>query len=175
MSTTASNPPVNPLARHFERFGGTALGRWAFSQAVVTRAPFFGSISPRIERLEPGYARLSMKNRRSVHNHIGTVHAIAMCNMAELVMGTCVEASLDPALRWIPVGMEVEYLKRATTDLVAECRLENWQAWEVGNVTVPVSITNTHGDVVCAARIRLRLSPKPPKGAHKSSSSKGAA
>ena len=38
MSTTASNPPVNPLARHFERFGGTALGRWAFSQAVVTRA-----------------------------------------------------------------------------------------------------------------------------------------
>jgi acyl-coenzyme A thioesterase PaaI-like protein len=110
-----------------------------------------------------------MKKRRAVHNHIGTVHAIAMCNMAELVMGVCVEASLNPELRWIPVGMEVDYLKRAMTDLVAECRLENWQDWDVGDIVAPVSITDTNGVVVCAARIRLRLSKKPEKVAGKAS------
>ena len=163
MNTTA-NGPLNSLANYFARVGGTSVGRWAFSQAVIARAPYFGSIAPRIEQLEPGYARVSMKKRRGVQNHIGTVHAIAMCNMAELAMGTCVEASLHPSLRWIPAGMEVDYLKRATTDLVAECRLEDWQRWEVGDVVVPVSITDTHGTVVCAARIRLRISKKPQQG-----------
>ncbi|MCA9577326.1 MAG: DUF4442 domain-containing protein [Myxococcales bacterium] len=163
MSPSAAKP--NALAKRFATFSGTALGRWAFSQAVVQAAPYFASIAPRFERLEPGYARVLMKNRRAVHNHIGTVHAIAMCNAAELVMGTCMEASLDPSLRWIPVGMEVDYLKRAMTDLVAECRIEDYGSFAPGDVTVPVTLTDTHGDVVCAARIRVRLSPKPPKGA----------
>jgi acyl-coenzyme A thioesterase PaaI-like protein len=154
----------NAIARQFATFGGTALGRWAFSQAVVNAAPFFGSIAPRFEELEPGYVRVAMKNRRGVHNHIGSVHAIAMCNAAELVMGTCMEASLSPTLRWIPVGMDVDYIKRATTDLIAECRLADWEAFEPGDITVPVTLTDTHGDVVCAARIRVRLSKKPPKG-----------
>jgi hypothetical protein len=58
-----------------------------------------------------------MKKRRSVQNHIQTVHAIAMCKAAELAGGTCLDVSLTSSMRWIPVGMEVQYLTMAKTDL----------------------------------------------------------
>jgi len=54
-----------------------------------------------------------------VLNHIGTVHAIAMCNMAELAGGTMTEVTVPATHRWIPKGMTVEYLKKAETDLIA--------------------------------------------------------
>ena len=53
-----------------------------------------------------------MKKRRAVTNHLKTVHAIAMCNMAELAGGLMTEVSLPQGKRWIPSGMTVKYLKR---------------------------------------------------------------
>ena len=60
-----------------------------------------------------------MQKHRAVLNHLGTVHAIAMCNMAELAGGTMTDATVPKTHRWIPKGMQVEYVKKATTDLVA--------------------------------------------------------
>ena len=61
----------------YGRLGGSAPGRWLFTRAVCWTAPYFGSIRPMFEVLEPGYCKVSMRKRRSVTNHIGTVHAIA--------------------------------------------------------------------------------------------------
>jgi acyl-coenzyme A thioesterase PaaI-like protein len=60
-----------------------------------------------------------IKKRRAVLNHIGTVHAIAMCNMAEITGGTMTDVTIPATHRWIPKGMTVEYLKKAETDLRA--------------------------------------------------------
>ena len=49
-----------------------------------------------------------------MHNHIGTVHAIALCNLAELSAGVMTDATIPASMRWIPKGMTVEYLKKAT-------------------------------------------------------------
>lgn len=87
------------------------LGKWLFAQAICWKAPYFRTIAPRFEELKPGYARVSLKKRRAVENHIGTVHAIAACNLAELGAGTMMEASLPPTMRWLPKGMNVQYLK----------------------------------------------------------------
>ena len=38
-------------------------------------------------RLRPDYAELVVRKRRRVHNHIGTVHVIAICNGLEAAMG----------------------------------------------------------------------------------------
>ncbi|HEX4857605.1 MAG TPA: hotdog fold domain-containing protein, partial [Usitatibacteraceae bacterium] len=95
------------------------LGKWLFSRAVCAKAPYFATIRPRFEVLEPGRAVVSMKKRRAVENHIGTVHAIACCNLAEIAAGTMMEASLPKSMRWLPRGMQVEYRKKAETDLSA--------------------------------------------------------
>lgn len=64
------------------------------SQLVCWKAPYFASISPRIETLEPGRGVATIRHRRKVTNHIGTVHAIAPCNLAEFVGGlACTSAS----------------------------------------------------------------------------------
>lgn len=89
-------------------------GKWTFSKMLCLKAPYFSSISPLFERLKPEYCEIKMKKHRAVLNHLGTVHAIAMCNMAELAGGTMTDATVPATHRWIPKGMQVEYLKKPT-------------------------------------------------------------
>ncbi len=139
------------------------LGKRVFSQLVAYQAPYFGTISPVFEKLEPGLVEVSMKNRRAVHNHLGTVHAIAMCNLCEAAMGTLVEATLPKSLRWIPRGMTTRYLKKAETDLVARCRMDIPASDFSGDLTIPVQVFDAHGQVVMEADITVYISLKKPK------------
>src|SRR4051812_22626770 len=101
----------------WRRLSAMPGGKWIFSRLVCWRAPYFASIHPRFEELRSGYCEVHIKKRRAVLNHIGTVHAIAICNMAELAAGTMMEVTLPASQRWIPKGMTTEYLKKAETNL----------------------------------------------------------
>ena len=101
---------------------------------------------------------MRLANRRRVRNHIGTVHAIAMCNACELAAGMAIEASLPEGLRWIPRGMVVRYLKKAETDLVASARVEGIAP---GDVLVPVRVRDARGEVVMEADITMYVSALP--------------
>ena len=110
---------ANQTLELWNRLARLPAGKSLFSRLVCFRAPYFGSIRPRFVRLEPGLAEVRMEKRRAVQNHIGTVHAIAMCNMAELAGGTMTEVTVAPSQRWIPRGMTVRYLKKAGSNLRA--------------------------------------------------------
>jgi acyl-coenzyme A thioesterase PaaI-like protein len=69
-------------------------GRWLFSKLVSWRAPYFASIGGVFESLRSGFVEVRLKKRRKVHNHIGTLHALAIGNLCELAAGTLIEASL---------------------------------------------------------------------------------
>ncbi|MEO0778892.1 MAG: hotdog fold domain-containing protein [Bacteroidota bacterium] len=156
---------MNPLIRQFNRLQKRPFGSWLFSWAIGRRAPYFRSIRPRVEALREGYGRVWMKNRRSVHNHLGTVHAIASCNLAEITAGLTIEASLPRHLRWIPIKMEVEYLKKATTDLYAICEIDpvDWEQTPV--LPLLVSIRNQDEAEVVRATISMKISAKKNKKA----------
>ena len=53
------------------------LGNRIFSIAFSQKAPYFASIRPRFTVVGPDHVELVIPKRRGVHNHIGTVHAIA--------------------------------------------------------------------------------------------------
>ena len=103
----------------FQRLGGTAAGRWLFSRLICRQAPYFATIAPLIDELAPGRCVVRLRDRRRVHNHIGTVHAIALCNAAELAGGLATDATIAATQRWIPKGMNVHYLRKATGTLTA--------------------------------------------------------
>ncbi|HQW76409.1 MAG: DUF4442 domain-containing protein [Xanthomonadales bacterium] len=107
----------------FDKLGGSGLGRWLYSRIICWRAPYFGSIAPSIEALEAGRCVVRLRQRRSIQNHIGSVHAIAMCNAAELAGGMATEVTIPASMRWIPKGMSVRYLKKALGVLHATARV----------------------------------------------------
>lgn len=144
------------------RLSAWPAGQWLFSRLVCARAPYFRTIAPRITRLEPGLCEGDFRDRRAVRNHIGTVHAIALCNLAELVTGLMVDASTPAGMRWIPKGMQVAYLKKARGRIHARAWLETplhvaTTGYEVG---VPVELRNRAGETVCRATITCWISPR---------------
>ena len=78
----------------WRRAGRLPAGDRVFSFVFARRAPYFASIRPRFTVIEPHHAELVIRDRRRVHNHLGTVHAIALCNGLEAAMGALAEASI---------------------------------------------------------------------------------
>ena len=149
------------LVKLYQRFSKLPLGKQLFSRAVVTRAPYFGSIKPLIRDLRPGRSEVFIRNRRPVHNHIGTVHAIAMCNMCEIAGGLLIDATLKRQLRWIPRGMTVSYLKKADTDLTAVCEwVDDLPVDYKGDVVMHVPVKNANGETVMTADISMDVTPR---------------
>ena len=69
---------MSSVLASYRRLSSKPGGRWLFSKLVCFKAPYFASIAPRIEVLEPGRGVATFAHRRRVTNHIGTVHAIAL-------------------------------------------------------------------------------------------------
>jgi len=142
--------------RAWERLGTFPLGSRMFSLATMARVPYFASILPHVRRMEPGFAEVTVPKWFFLHNHLGTVHAIASCNAAEAAMGMLMEATVPTTHRWIPKSMNVAYLQKATTSLRATARLEppDFAAVTDGlEVVIPVSVVDDHGTEVVHADI----------------------
>jgi len=152
---------AHALVSSFKKAQKLPLGKSIFSRIVCMKAPYFSSIRPTIEVFEPGNVEVSLPKRRAVQNHIGTVHAIAMCNACELAGGMATEITIPKDMRWIPKGMTVKYLKKAETDLRAIAKItsvpKSGSAYEL---IVPVDVQDSTGQVVMHADITMWVSPK---------------
>ncbi|ODU51491.1 MAG: DUF4442 domain-containing protein [Lysobacteraceae bacterium SCN 69-48] len=137
-------------------------GRWLFSRLVCWKAPYFSSIAPRIETLEPGRCVAILRHRRAVTNHIGTVHAIALCNLAEFTGGLACDASIPASMRWIPKGMAVAYLKKAvgTMRATATPAFPPREAAEGYELPFEVVVEDPRGEAVFRASIAMWVAPK---------------
>ena len=144
----------------WRRLEAVPLGKAIFSRIICWKAPYFGSIRPRFEEFGPGYSRVSMRKRRAVTNHIGTVHAIAMCNLAELAAGTMTEITIPASMRWLPKGMAVEYLKKAASDVEAHASVGEIAEGPGRDVPVTVEVKDRAGELVCRAVITMWVSPR---------------
>jgi len=151
----------NAVMSAWKRMSGKPGGKWAFSRLVCWKAPYFGSIRPKFEQLRPGYCEVRMTKRRRVLNHIGTVHAIAMCNMVELAGGTVTDVTIPSTHRWIPKGMTVEYLEKAETDLRAVAEIDAVPEFDAATeFPVIVNVMDTNHTTVLRAVIQMWVSPK---------------
>ncbi len=130
----------------YRRASRLPKGRRLFSIAYARKAPYFRTVRPYVADLRPHYAEVHLPNRKAVHNHIGTVHAIAVCNGLEAAMGALAEATVPAGKRWLPKGMQVSYLARSDSDLVCVARTEPAD-WNAGP-DVPVRVTATRADGV---------------------------
>ena len=154
---------MNYVLKLHKKLMAYPFGKQLFSRGVARMAPYFTTIKPTIEEIRPNYIHVSMKKRRSVQNHLKTVHAIAMCNLCEFAGGICMEASIPKHRRWIPVGMQVKYLKKAKTDLYAICDLGTPDWDNIDLQICDIKVKDKNDEVVMSALIEMKVSDKPKK------------
>ncbi|MFZ2527319.1 MAG: hotdog fold domain-containing protein [Rhodococcus sp. (in: high G+C Gram-positive bacteria)] len=148
--------------RAWTRLSGVPLGSTLFSLGMCARVPYFATVLPRVTRLEPGLCEVHAPKWWGVHNHLGTFHAIAACNLAEAAMGMLAEATVPATHRWIPKAMTTHYLSKATTGLRAVAQLPELPDLDViddaaggTELTIPVTILDRNGTEVVHADITV--------------------
>ncbi|MFE9582036.1 hotdog fold domain-containing protein [Nocardia sp. NPDC006044] len=150
--------------RSWKKLPDNRLGHTLFSLGMVARVPYFGTVLPSVVRLEPGLCEVTSPKWFGIHNHLGTYHAIAACNLAEVAMGMLSEATVPSTHRWIPKAMNVQYLAKAETSLRAVAKLDeipDFSTITTGqNLIVPVSVYDKHGLEVVHADITTWVTPQ---------------
>jgi acyl-coenzyme A thioesterase PaaI-like protein len=147
----------------WSRLAPFPLGRHLFSWVLSRRVPYSGTVRPHIEALEPGYARITMRDRRRVRNHLRSIHAIALANLAELSSGLALTTALPPDVRGIVVRMRIEYLRKARGPLVAESRWSLPTLAAESEHDVTAEVMDASGSVVARGTVTWRLGAAPSK------------
>lgn len=153
--------PGTRLRASWDRLSKLPGGKALFSLMVGWMTPYSGTMGARVTELEPGWCRVTLRDRRRVRNHLASVHAMALANLAEMASGLAVLVGLPPGVQGIVTSFSITYHKKARGLLTAECRANGLDVKTEQEYEAAVAITDVQGDVVARATARWRLRPIP--------------
>jgi acyl-coenzyme A thioesterase PaaI-like protein len=135
-------------------------GTWLFSHAIGHFIPYSGSIRPHVLELRPGFARIRIQDRRAVRNHLRSVHAIALMNLAELTTGLALSFGLPDDARAILAGLSIEFTKksRGPIESTVDCGVPD--SSERKEHPIESTLRDASGDIVARATARWLVAPR---------------
>ncbi|MBA4070694.1 MAG: hypothetical protein C0497_02510 [Gemmatimonas sp.] len=156
-----NDSPGTAILTQWRRLSVLPGGGWLFSKLLGWQVPYSGSVSPRVLLLEPGHARVRIRERRALRQHLGSVHAIALMNVAELASGLAMLGALPAGMRGIVTKISIEYFKKARGTLVAESRCVVSPDLPEGEYDFQSEVQDAAGDLVARATVTWKLGPVP--------------
>lgn len=150
---------MNALKTALNKVKDLPGGLWLFSQMVGRAAPYTGTIGAQVKEIRPGYARVELKDRRGVRNHLNSIHAVALMNLGEMVTGLAFVISLPDDARGIVTALSMEYLKKARGTLTAECNCPTVSSNARQEYEVIGEIKDASGELVARARAKWMVGP----------------
>lgn len=150
----------NLVRSAWDRLHALPGGKRVFSAMIGRAAPYTGTIGARVVALGRGHARVELVDRKAVRNHLRSVHAVALVNLAELTGNVAVAYSLPDDARFIVAGLDIEYLKKARGTITGVCEVEVPPTSERTEIPVTVEMLDASGDVVARATLRTLIGPK---------------
>lgn len=155
-----ASTPEAAIRRQWEAWSGRPGGKAIFSILLGRLVPYTGTMGARVEELRPGYSRVTLQDRRRVRNHLRSIHAIALMNLAELATGLALNYAMRPDARSILRGLSIEYTKKARGTLTAEANAPVLESNDEREITVTTDIRDAAGDVVATAQARWLVGPR---------------
>jgi acyl-coenzyme A thioesterase PaaI-like protein len=134
-------------------------GKWLFSRFVGWTAPYTRTIGGQVHELRPGFARVTLRDRWGVRNHLNSVHAIALANLGEMSSGLAMMATLPPGVHGIPIKLSIAYLKKARGTLTGDTAVSLPAVLEPMEHDVTCDIADASGTVVAQCTVTWRLAP----------------
>jgi len=135
-------------------------GKLIFSKAIGKAAPYTGTIDAKVEVLRRGYSEVRMMDRPGLRNHLSSIHAVALANLAELTANIALAYTLPDDARFIVSGLSIEYLKKARGTLRGICECPLVDSNEKREFPIHVSMRAISGEEVARATLRSLVGPK---------------
>jgi acyl-coenzyme A thioesterase PaaI-like protein len=136
-------------------------GKIVFSRLIGRLAPYTGTINAHVTVLRTGYCEATMADRKAVRNHLNSIHAIALVNLAEITGNVALFYSMPDDARFIVSGIDIEYLKKArgTITAIGESPVPRTNARAPYDISV--TLRDAKGDDVARAVLHSLIGPKP--------------
>ena len=152
----AASPGARVLSL-WRRCAGLPFGRALFAFLFGRTVPYSSTIGATVLELTPGHAKLALRDRRAVRNHLGSIHAVALTNLGELASGLAMMTALPAGVRGIVLRIETVYLKKARGTLLCDCKAEVPEVTGDLNHDLYAEIRDGGGDIVASVRVMWRL------------------
>ena len=143
---------MNRMSKMIQMIDKIPVGKTFFRSKVLGNVvPFTGNSSLNFEKISPEEVVISLKNIRSVQNHIKQVHACAMALVIETATGFVVGMNVPDDKILLIKEMNLKYVKRSSGKVIATASLTQVQIDEIknepkGDITVPVILTDDEGN-----------------------------
>jgi acyl-coenzyme A thioesterase PaaI-like protein len=151
--------PGARLLRLWRRLSPWPGGQWLFARIFSLMVPYSGSVSPRIRVLAPGHAEVEIPDRRANRQHLGSVHAIALMNVAEQASGLAMLVGLPEGFRGIVTQISMQYFRKARGRIRAVSTVAVPAVTTDTDIDVTADCMDREGTVVARATVRWRVGP----------------